>query len=180
MSDSEKVLSYHEMMVEANSTPLTKAQTPENYFSVLPVKIGALSGLIGAVAIMIIIGLLTIPASMQTYFAPRFIASTILGEAAWAGTFPIVLGTIIHLLAGAAFGAIFAYVIPRLPRAFWFVAGIIFGMIIWAVAAITLPLLAETDAMNASLYTNALIISHIIFGITLGVAGSLFGINESE
>ncbi|MEL6408182.1 MAG: hypothetical protein AAFR81_27705 [Chloroflexota bacterium] len=46
---------------------------------------------------------------------------------------------------------------------------------LWAIAAYTLPALAQTDMMSDQLYTNALVVSHIVFGITLGIAGSFFG-----
>ncbi|MEL7433979.1 MAG: hypothetical protein AAFN11_08520, partial [Chloroflexota bacterium] len=78
-------------------------------------------------------------------------------------------------LVGSLYGVIFAFAMPRMPRAFWFVAGIIYGVGLWAIAAYTLPALAQTDMMSDQLYTNALVVSHIVFGITLGIAGSFFG-----
>ena len=180
MTQIQPAPTYREMLLEANAAARTNAQTPVNYFSVLTVKTGAVAGLIGAIIVMNVIAILTVSMTMDLWLAPRFISSVFLGEAAWAGMLPVIPGTIIHLILGTLYGAGFAFITPRIPRAFWFVPGIIYSMILWAIAAYTLPLLSQSSMMNDTLFTNALILSHIIFGIVLGIAGSFFGKNESE
>ncbi len=179
MSEANEVQGYREMMMEATQSSKAEAQTPENYFSTLSVRTGAIAGFIGAIVIIVALSAIAFPASMDLWLAPRFIASVFLGESAFIGTFPILLGTVIHLFLGTTYGAVFAVAIPRLPRAFWFVAGLIYSIGLWGIAAYILPTIAQTSMMNDLAYTNALIISHILFGITLGIAGSFFGTNES-
>lgn len=180
MSEAKPVQNYREMMLEATRSSKVEAQTPENYFSTLSVRTGAIAGFIGAIVIIIALTAIAFPASMDLWLAPRFIASIFLGESAFIGVFPIILGTVIHILLGTVYGAVFAVAIPRLPRAFWFVAGLIYSIGLWGVAAYILPTIAQTNMMTDLAYTNALIISHILFGITLGIAGSFFGDIQSE
>ncbi|MEM9950139.1 MAG: hypothetical protein AAF846_00955 [Chloroflexota bacterium] len=156
------------------------AQAPQSYFSRLSVRTGAIAGFIGSVAIMIAISAITIPATMEIWLAPRFIASIFLADAAWVGIFPIVLGTVIHLITGTLYGALLALITPRIPRAFWFVIAILYSIGIWAIAAYTLPNLSQSPMMNTLPYINALLISHVIFGIVLGIAGSFFGDTQAN
>ncbi len=178
--------SYRESISKAVSNSKEQAQTPKDYFSVLPVRIGIIAGIIGAFGIIAVITILALIAGYDIWLSPRFIASVILRDAAWSagamGIFAITLGTLMHLFSGAIYGAIFAYIMPKMPRGFWFVAGIIFGVAIWGIAVIGIPLLTPTPMNEISTlsYTNALIMSHVIFGITLGVAGSFFGDIQSQ
>ncbi|MEO1165653.1 MAG: hypothetical protein AAFV98_17840 [Chloroflexota bacterium] len=167
--------SYRQSLLNANTLSASRNHNPVNYFSTVSLRTGAIAGIIGSLTIMLFLAMLTVSATMDLWFAPRFISSALIGESAWTGTFPIILGTVVHLLVGSLYGVIFAFAMPRMPRAFWFVAGIIYGVGLWAIAAYTLPALAQTDMMSDQLYTNALVVSHIVFGITLGIAGSFFG-----
>ncbi|MGJ3238075.1 MAG: DUF6789 family protein [Anaerolineae bacterium] len=158
--------------------------TPENYFSTLSVRQGMIAGVIGSFGIIAVITVLALLSGLDPMLSPRFIASVILRDAAWAtsaagSTFAIAIGTLMHVAAGAFYGAIFAYLMPKMPRGFWFVTGLIFGVVIWGIAAFALPILTPDNQIDSLIYTNAQIISHLIFGITLGVAGSFFGKVES-
>lgn len=152
---------------------------PDNYFSKLPVRFGTFAGVMGSIAIMAVIGLFAIATGQDIWAAPRIIASAFLGEAAYTGILGIIVGTIIHLASGAMYGAIFAFIMPRMPRAFWSVAGLLFGLLVWVIAWIGLPFLINPVGISETTYLSALIISHATFGIFLGIAGSFYGYKNS-
>ncbi|MEO1288705.1 MAG: DUF6789 family protein [Chloroflexota bacterium] len=166
------------------TTTSSSNMTPANYFSTMPVRTGIIAGIIGSVGIIFAITVLALATSLDPFLSPRFIASVILRDGAWAtgagGTLAIAVGTLMHLAAGAFYGAVFAFAMPKMPRGFWFVAGLIFGVVIWGIAAVALPILAPANEIQPIVYTNAQIISHLVFGITLGIAGSFFGDIQSS
>jgi len=180
MSDVAEVKkpSYREMMSSVSGIDKAEDRMPENYLSDLPIIVGMVAGVIGSFAIIAVITLLALAAGQDIFLSPRVIASVILGDSAFTGALPIVVGTVMHIGAGIFYGALFAFAMPKMPRAFWFVAGIIFSVVIWGIAAFLLPFLIPENQIAPNVYTNALIISHITYGITLGLAGSAYGINR--
>lgn len=180
MSEISEKKSYTEVLAEASAQSKADA-TPANYFSDLPVRTGIIAGMIGSVAIIVVIGLLAVAAGQDPMLSPRIISSVILGEGAFSGFLPIIVGTIMHFGAGAIYGAIFAFAVPRMPRGFWFVAALVFSMLIWGIAAVVLPIIANTPPELTTIqYTNAQIVSHLTYGITLGFAAAFFGNVTSE
>ena len=157
-------------------TRAPSTNVPENYYSELPVRFGVLFGVLGSLLIMAFIAVLTTTVSADIWQSPRFIASVLMGSGAATGIFPIILGTVIHLASGAAYGAIFAWITPRMPRPFWIVTGLLYGLAIWVIAVLALPLLVEPVGISQTAYFNALIISHVVFGINLGLGGAAGGL----
>ncbi len=153
---------------------------PENYYSKLPIRFGVIIGLIGSVVIMLSVAALSLGTGESVWLSARVIASTLLGESAASGVFPVILGTIMHLISGAVYGALFAFISPRMPRGFWIVAGLLFGIVVWLIALITLPLVINLIDTDSVAYFNVLLISHVIFGLNLGVAGSLHGYRQRQ
>lgn len=152
-------------------------RNPANYYSTLSMRVGALAGVLGSIAIILVITPLAMGAGLDPMLSPRVIASVLLREAASAGLLAVIIGTLMHFAAGAMYGAIFAYLMPRMPRAFWFVAGVLFGVAIWAIAALAMPSFVPFEGLEVtqSMYFSALIISHVTYGIVLGLAGSFYG-----
>lgn len=150
---------------------------PKNYFSKLPLTYGAFAGLMGSFAIMAVVAVMALAAGTDIFLSPRIIASAVMGANAETGVLAIIVGTIIHLISGTVYGAIFAAIVPRIPRGFYFVAGILFGVAIWAIAAIGLPFFISDEIGGVSdvAYFNVLIIAHVSYGIFLGTAGALHG-----
>jgi hypothetical protein len=146
----------------------------------LPVHIGIVAGLFGSLAIIAIIAVLTRVANMDIWFSPRTIASVLFRESAAAGLAPIIVGTLIHFASGAAYGALFARLSPRLPAAFWIVAGLIFGVGIWVVAILALPLAIVPVGVDPREYFDVLLISHLLYGLVLGIAGTLYGLRLAD
>lgn len=131
-------------MEKAAHQPSEADMIPYNSMSGLSVKKGMVAGIIGAIGIIVGIMIMSLIAGYDIWLGPRFIASIVLRESAWfsgtMGTISIVVGTILHLIVGGIYGAIFAYLIPAMPRGFWIVAGIIFGVLTWGIAAVLLHL----------------------------------------
>lgn len=150
---------------------------PQNYFSKLPLAFGAFAGLMGSFAIMAIVAIMALAAGTDIFLSPRIIASALLGSSAETGVFAVIVGTVIHLVSGTVYGAIFAAIVPSIPRGFYIVAGLVFGMAIWAIAAIGLPFFIadEIGGFTEVGYFSVLIISHAAYGIFLGTAGALYG-----
>ncbi len=160
--------------------PALPESVPTNYYSYLPVRVGIVFGLMGSLLIMALIALLTVSAGADIFLSSRVIASVLLGEGAVSGILPIILGTLIHLASGAVYGAIFAAVMPRMPRPFWIVAGLLFAVVIWVIAMIALPLIVQPIGISQVTYFNVLLISHLLFGLNLGAAGGLYGLLGSR
>lgn len=181
MSEASEQKSYQEVLSEANAQAANSVQTPLNYFSDLPLRTGIIAGIVGSVGIIVVIGLLALATGRDPFLSPQVISSVILGASAFdGGILPTIVGTIMHFGAGAIYGAIFALVVPKMPRGFWFVAGLVYAMLIWGIAALALPLLLPPNEIPPLDYTNAQIVSHLTYGITLGVAGAYFGNITSE
>lgn len=155
---------------------------PANYIARLPVAYGIIFGLVGAILIMGMIAILTLPGSDDLWRSPRIIASIVLGENAATGLLPVVIGTVMHLMSGAMYGAIFAMVMSRLsvPRPFCIVVGLFYGVVIWVIAAVGLPALVQTLDVNPLTYFSVLLLSHVLFGLTLGFAGASYGLSKSD
>lgn len=158
--------------------------TPENYFGTLPLSTGIIAGIVGALGIIVVIGILALATGRDPFLSARFIASIILGESAWAtdggASLAIIVGTTLHIIVGAIYGAVFAIVMPKMPRGFWFVAGILYAVLLWGISAVVLPLITPENQIDALAYTNAAITSHLVYGIILGIAGSFFGTVTSK
>jgi hypothetical protein len=153
-------------------------RTPANYYSKLTTRIGAIAGILGAIAIILVITPLALAAGADPMLSPIVISSVILREgAADSALLAGIIGTAMHLVAGGLYGMLFATLMPRMPRALWFVAGILFGVAIWGIALLVVSPLIPFDGLGiaSSLYFSALIISHVVYGIVLGLAGSLYG-----
>jgi hypothetical protein len=171
---------YPNMMSNNSQDPTRDTRSPKAYFSELPVRAGAFAGFMGSVAIMAIIGILAVATGQDVWLSPRVIASVLLREGAATGVFPILLGTIMHLSIGAVYGAIFARIMPRMPRAFWIVVGLLYGVVIWVIAVIVLPLVIGISDISSVAYFSALIISNVTFGIFLGSAATAYGYRQAQ
>ena len=136
---------------------------------------GAIAGLGGGLAMMFVAALLSASLGEDIWQEARQIAEPFYGPAALAPaglSSAVVVGTIVHFLASAAFGAIFGVGsrrILRLPSDYGVqvLAGLIYGLLIWVLAYfIVLPIL------NPSLlgtYAPSFIIQHLAYGVVTGL-----------
>jgi uncharacterized membrane protein YagU involved in acid resistance len=124
---------------------------------------------------LVVLGILVFSQN-DIFTAARMIATVVYGPEVETGVTPIIVGTLIHLLTGGIFGAVFAWIMPRLPRGIWVVAGLIYGEAVWLISTfILLPIVAPLIT-TADANFNVLLIGHVIYGLVLGIAGGTYGL----
>lgn len=158
--------------IKVSSGTSTKAMVANDLNGRLSRRDGAVAGLIGAVIMMAVIGGIVLATGYSLFTAPVAIASIVFGEGA-SGMFPIVVGTIIHLATGTALGYLFAALMPSIHRTMWLVAGLIYGILAWGFSTVViLPLLSQSAVPTDTF--GPLLIAHVLYGFTLGVAGNVY------
>lgn len=148
----------------------------ENYESKLPVRAGVIAGFAGSLAIMVVVAGILVVGGRDIWTAARLIATVVYGPDAATGALPIIVGTVIHLITGSALGAIFARIVPCLPRGFWIVVGLLYGVAAWGVSSfVVLPVIAPPMiAADTNIYV--LLIAHVVYGFAIGIAGASYGL----
>lgn len=131
---------------------------------------GMVAGFIGSLGIIVAVTAVLIATGSDILTAVRLIATSVYGQQAGTGWLPIVAGTALHLVIGTLFGALFARLVPRMPANIYVVAGLIYGLLTWAVTGLVLlplvaPLLVATQVNLA-----ILLFAHIVYGFILGIA----------
>jgi hypothetical protein len=140
----------------------------------LPIRVGAVSGLVGATGIIAIVTVILLVNGVELFAAPRLIASVMYG-ADTTGVMPVIVGTLIHLVTGTALGAVFALLMPAIHRIFWMVGGMIYGIGAFMVSALVILPLFTPDSLAAQTSVGILLIAHVIYGFILGVLGGTYG-----
>lgn len=149
---------------------------PENYTTTMPARAGLMAGIAGSLSIMLVVAVLLVLSGQDIFTAARLIAATVYGSEAATGFLPVLIGTSIHLVTGGVLGTIFAAVIPRAPRNFWIMAGLIYGMGAWLVSTfVILPIIASPMVLGEA-NVSVLLIAHVIYGLILGAAGASYGL----
>lgn len=141
----------------------------------VPGLAGALAGLAGGIAMALGSIALAGLYGADLWFQLKAIASLVLGSAAVAQAGfvagPVLLGLAIHLAASALLGALFGATIRylRLPSDYGVpaVAGLVFGLLLWLLAYMTVPALIP---QLMAVYAPAWIMQHIIYGTVTGMA----------
>ncbi len=156
--------------------PVCGAESVSNYESRLPIRAGLLAGVAGALSIMVVVTAILLVSGNDVWTAARLIATFVYGPDTGNGVVPIMVGTILHLTTGGVLGAVFAASVPCLPRNIWIVAGLIYGVVAWFVSSFMIlpfaaPLLVATDVN-----VGVLLIAHVVYGFTLGLAGAGYGL----
>ena len=113
------------------------------------------------------------PASMMTSMQ-----ETMFGHSSWFTPGAAVVGLVIHMMTGAAYGMMFAVGARYLPRASYVIVGAAYGLMVFVVSAfIFLPIVASVSGAGDPIRQMASIVGygtfaleHAIFGVTLGVA----------
>jgi hypothetical protein len=139
---------------------------------------GAVAGLIGGVAMALVGVMIALATGTDIWQAPKLIANAIGGTPNVSPGFeagPVLLGSLMHLLTAALFGALFGIVFRRtfnLPSSFGIplVSGLIYGLGIWFVDYfMVLPML---NPGLSAVYSPAFVIQNLTYGVVLGIAYS--------
>ncbi len=150
------------------------AALPDNYETEIPVYAGLIAGIAGSFSIMLVVLAILVVNQRDIFTAARLIATIVYGPDAAEGLMPIIVGTLVHLVTGGTFGAVFAWFMPRLPRPIWIVAGLLYGMGVWLVSTfIVLPILAP-PMIAADANIGILALTHFVYGLVLGIAGATY------
>ena len=141
---------------------------------------GAIAGLIGGLAMALAGFLMALASGEDIWYAPKQIAaafvSTPLSEQPGFVLWPVVAGSLMHLLFSVVLGAVFGIVTRRLlhlPSRFGIpvVTGLIYGLTIWLIAYfVFLPVM---NPQLLHIYAPIFIIQHIVYGVVLGATYSL-------
>jgi len=137
---------------------------------------GALAGLGGGIAMAVAGAIISGSLGGDIWLESKQIAATVLGPsvAAQPGFVPgpVLLGTLLHLIASAALGALFSIITRRLLHLTSefgtpLLTGLIYGMLIWLVGYfVVLPLL---NPLLLETYAPAFIVQHLIYGAVTGL-----------
>lgn len=134
---------------------------------------GAIAGLGGGLAMIVIAAMLTSAMDGDIWREPREIAAPLVGLNSPIG---VLVGTVLHFLMAGLLGAVFGIVkrrVLRLPSDYGVpvVAGLIYGLMLWFVAYfLVLP------ALNPALldtYAPSFVIQHMVYGVVTGLIYSV-------
>ncbi len=137
---------------------------------------GALAGLGGGLAMAVAAALISLAQGGDIWLESRQIASLVYGgSAVTEGGFvigPVVVGTLLHFVFSALFGALFGILVRRvlkLPTDFGLplLCGLIYGFMIWMAAYFAVLPALNSPLMNS--YAPSFIIQHLIYGMVTGL-----------
>ena len=138
---------------------------------------GAIAGLIGGLAMALVGAIISAWLGGDIWLESKQIAAIVYGTAATAQpgfvAGPVLVGTLLHLIASAALGALFSIVIRRLllltsEFGMPLLTGMIYGMLIWLVAYfLVLPILNPVLMLT---YAPVFIVQHLVYGSVTGLA----------
>jgi hypothetical protein len=140
---------------------------------------GATGGILGALVMAGLAMIVMALAGKGFWTPPRLIAGVVLDNVLTAGAGAVVLGVVIHLITGAAFGGAFGAIFyDRTPSAGALMGwGLAYGAIIYFVMTF-LVLPWANPVMYANFDLSLLFLDHLVFGAC--VAGYLAATHRIE
>jgi hypothetical protein len=137
---------------------------------------GGLAGIIAGI-VMAIFAMAYAGMTGMGFWTPlRLIAGALFGADALTGGGGVLLaGAIIHMMASAAFGIIFAALVPRTTGGGGALAlGIIYAIAVWVVMTyLVVPIVNPTMSVRIPVMAGAFWFEHVIFGAVLGITPGL-------
>jgi len=130
-----------------------------------PILRGSITGLLASVPMGMATMMLGLISGLGFTEPLRLIASALMGQAAFSGTLPLVLGLLLHMMTGAVLGILYGLLVK--PEVSTPLLGIVFGLGVWVVATISLGYVAPIMAQNMPYWLFAL--AHAVYGLTLAV-----------
>lgn len=136
---------------------------------------GVVAGIIGGMLMAMVMMMATAAGGMGFLTPLRLIAATFYGKDAMTGGGPLIVGLVMHMMNAMVFGVIFAWIAGRrLPAMQALMAGVAFGVAIWAVVTFGgLPMLNPMMRERVAMMAVAWFMAHVAFGIGVGSAPRL-------
>jgi len=145
----------------------------------VPVGPGVVGGLIGGIAMAMIMMVVTATKGMG-FFKPLYlIAATFHQSWAMQSGFalgPVLVGAMLHMMLSIMFGLVFVVALPMVARSgtgasIWIIAGMVWGVIVLAVnqyivLPIVNPAMATATGMSDMIFWW--VVAHLMFGLVLG------------
>jgi uncharacterized membrane protein YagU involved in acid resistance len=131
-----------------------------------PYAAGALAGLIAGIVMIVISMIVAAGTGAGATMPLRLIAAALFGVDALVGGMGILLvGLIMHLAFSAVAGVVFAGIVGNVRTGVAFGAGIVYGIIIWAVNTLgILPATDPTMSARSALMPGWWFVFHLIYG----------------
>ncbi len=132
---------------------------------------GALAGLIGSI-VMGTVGIVVAALKGPSFAVPMsVIAASAIGGG--AGGELIVVGSVLHMIVGGLFGAIFALMVPRTARIPAILgAGLVYGLALHLVMVYGVLLPLKLTRTTARVDTWWFLSEHLVYGLTVGIVMS--------
>lgn len=134
---------------------------------------GISAGLVAGLVLWIVLMVLTAAQGGTVWSVMKGAAAPFIGTEAGSPQFawgPVLLGTLVHFAISAAWGAFFGVLAYGLTRGATVLAGIGWGLVVWLVMYYVVLPLAGLGAVVASSPVMMAILTHLIFGLALGLA----------
>lgn len=133
---------------------------------------GIVAGIIGGAVIAIIMVVAALAAHRDIWIGLKSAAAPFLGDRALRPGFDlgaVALGVISHFAVSIVWGILFAALFSGLSKAATVVAGAVWGIVVWfGMFFIVLPIAGLKQMADAEPVGEA-VISHVIFGLAVGI-----------
>jgi len=136
---------------------------------------GAIGGILGGAAMGLFAMIVAALMGMGFWAPLKMISATFYGEAAMAqpgfAAGPVLVGLMIHMVVSAVYGAIYGTLArPRWSGGALLGWGVVYGLVIWALAYLLLPLVNPlmSKAMREGMQPFLFAAEHVIYGAALG------------
>jgi hypothetical protein len=134
---------------------------------------GVVAGLIAGVVLAAFLMIMNAINGQDVWLAAKGAGAPFLGERAAQPGFelgPVLIGVVCHLAVSAGWGLLFGLLCHGLSRRATVPMGALWGIVVWlAMYYAVLPIVGLGEAARSTPVAMA-IISHLVFGVTLGAA----------
>ena len=153
---------------------------------------GAIYGMVAGLAMAMFAMIASVTYQHHGFFTPLFHISALLGSPDammasvsqamtghhfWFTAGPAVLGLVIHMVTGAAYGMVFVLIAQRLRRSLVIPAGMVYGLAVFVVSSfVGLPVAAKLTGAGPVITNMAKMVGwstfaveHLMFGTVLGL-----------
>ena len=134
-----------------------------------------MAGLAGTGVILVLVMEMLILLKTDVWTAAHDTLAVLLGADYAPDTFQILVGSIVHLLISAALGAVFTAMPCCLPRNFWIVAGLIYGIGTGIVACFLAGPMMMLFGIPGSANYFLVLWFNVLYGFLYGLAAATYG-----